>query len=70
MSEKSKHLDIGFTAEMFEDLNSALTGISKRTLTTASFQYENHIYMKVSCYSGSTVTITLDSVTNSTSCGK
>ena len=70
MNEKSKDLDIVFTTEMFEDLNNALKGISKRTLTTASFQYEAGRFMKVYCASDNTLYITLQSVTNSTSCGK
>ena len=47
MFEKSNELDIVFTAEMFEDLNAALTGISKRTLMGSTYQYADGRIMRV-----------------------
>lgn len=44
---KPEDLNIVFTAEMFEDLNNALTGISKRTLMGSTFQYEDGRIMRV-----------------------
>lgn len=56
---KPKNLDMVFTAEMFEDLNNALTGINKRTLMTASFQYEDGRYMRVNYREDTTIHIEL-----------
>lgn len=44
---KPKDLDIVFTAEMFEDLNDALTGISKRTLMGSTYQYADGRIMRI-----------------------
>lgn len=44
---KPKDLDIVFTAEMFEDLNSSLKGISKRTLMGSTYQYADGRIMRV-----------------------
>lgn len=51
MNEKSwtkpKDLNIVFTAEMFEDLNAVLIGISKRTLMGSTYQYADGRIMRV-----------------------
>lgn len=51
MNEKSwtkpKDLDIVFTAEMFEDLNNVLIGITKRTLMGSTYQYADGRIMRV-----------------------
>lgn len=44
---KPKDLDIAFTAEMFEDLNAALTAISKRTLMGSTYQYADGRIMRI-----------------------
>lgn len=56
---KPQDLDIIFTAEMFEDLNNALTGIDKRTLMSSSYTYQDGRLMKVGCDEFGIVTIEL-----------
>lgn len=45
--EKPENLDFALTVEMFEDLNNALRGISKRTLMGSTYQYVDGRIMRV-----------------------
>lgn len=45
--EKPENLDFALTVEMFEDLNNALRGISKRTLMGSTYQYADGRIMRV-----------------------
>lgn len=63
MNEKSwtkpNDLDYVFTAEMFEDLNNALTGINKRTLIGSTYQYGDGRLMRVRYMEDNTLQIEL-----------
>lgn len=57
--DKAKRLRLFFTAEMFEDLNNALTGINKRTLMGVTYQYGDGRLMRVRYMEDNTLQIEL-----------